>query len=329
MLALMDEQTDFERYCRSAENLAGIVPHLIEQGDLALASQRPRRARSRQSHNTGPWPELSARLESAIAVAAGTSLDERARQGGGRRAPRSRARHARSSAMPATPAGRLSSPRRSRSRMRASPWPSSSRAPGRRPAQRRRAGDPMAPSRPGRAPPRRPRATRTRSPPSRRSCSARTSSPAARSSTRWLSVSGPQRQPASRRRAARPASRDGHRRRAGDRAQRRARLGGRCSRRGCRARHRPQRTSLLAKELIGALARTPGACGRRGACQARFAARVHQARPLLRHPVPRRRSAAGAPRGDRTMSTPLRRRGRTRGVPPSGAALPAVAPRLP
>ena len=38
MLVLMDEQTDFERYCRSAENLAGIVPRLIEQGDLALAA---------------------------------------------------------------------------------------------------------------------------------------------------------------------------------------------------------------------------------------------------------------------------------------------------
>ena len=71
MLTLMDEQTDFERYCRSAENLAGIVPHLIEQGDLALAAQVLNELSLRQSKNTGPWPELSARLEAAIAVASG------------------------------------------------------------------------------------------------------------------------------------------------------------------------------------------------------------------------------------------------------------------
>jgi hypothetical protein len=71
MLALLDQQTDFERYCRSAENLAGTVPHLIEQGDLALASQVLDELGSRQTHNAGPWPELSQRIESALSVAAG------------------------------------------------------------------------------------------------------------------------------------------------------------------------------------------------------------------------------------------------------------------
>ncbi len=71
MLALMDEQTDFERYCRSAENLAGVVPGLIEQGDLALASTVLTELVNRQTHNTGPWPELSGRLEAALGTAAG------------------------------------------------------------------------------------------------------------------------------------------------------------------------------------------------------------------------------------------------------------------
>jgi hypothetical protein len=72
MLALLDEQTDFERYCRTAENLAGTVPHLIEQGDLALAARVLDELGSRQTHNAGPWPELSQRLESALSAAAGT-----------------------------------------------------------------------------------------------------------------------------------------------------------------------------------------------------------------------------------------------------------------
>jgi hypothetical protein len=70
-LALLDEQTDFERYCRSAENLAGAVPHLIEQGNLALAARVLDELCSRQTHNAGPWPDLSQRIESALSIAAG------------------------------------------------------------------------------------------------------------------------------------------------------------------------------------------------------------------------------------------------------------------
>jgi len=70
-LAILDRQTDFERYCRSAENLAGSVPHLLEQGDLALASRVLSELRERQSHNAGPWPELSGRLDAALNIAAG------------------------------------------------------------------------------------------------------------------------------------------------------------------------------------------------------------------------------------------------------------------
>lgn len=71
MLVLLDQQTDFERYCRSAENLAGTVPGLIEQGNLALAARVLTELRDRQSHGAGPWPDLSTRLEVALGIAAG------------------------------------------------------------------------------------------------------------------------------------------------------------------------------------------------------------------------------------------------------------------
>ena len=72
MLAILDEQTDFERYCRSAEGLAGIVPGLIERGDLALASKVLSELSNRQTRNDGSWPELSGRLAAAIGAAVGS-----------------------------------------------------------------------------------------------------------------------------------------------------------------------------------------------------------------------------------------------------------------
>jgi len=71
MLALLDQQQDFELYCAGADNLAGIVPKLIEQGDLALAARVLTELAGREARNTGPWPELSGRLREAIAKAAG------------------------------------------------------------------------------------------------------------------------------------------------------------------------------------------------------------------------------------------------------------------
>lgn len=71
MLALLDQQQDFELYCAGADNLAGIVPVLIEQGDLALASRVLTELANREARDTGPWPELSARLRDALAKAAG------------------------------------------------------------------------------------------------------------------------------------------------------------------------------------------------------------------------------------------------------------------
>ncbi len=71
MLSLLDQQQDFELYCASADNLASMVPRLIEQGDLVLASRVITELSNRQAAATGPWPELSARLESALQTAAG------------------------------------------------------------------------------------------------------------------------------------------------------------------------------------------------------------------------------------------------------------------
>ncbi len=71
MLALLDQQQDFELYCAGADNLARMVPQLIEQGDLTLASRVLAELTNRESRNTGPWPELSGRLREAIATAAG------------------------------------------------------------------------------------------------------------------------------------------------------------------------------------------------------------------------------------------------------------------
>lgn len=71
MLQLLDQQKDFELYCAGADNLASMVPRLIEQGDLVLASTVLTELSNREAFNVGPWPELSGRLRDALCVAAG------------------------------------------------------------------------------------------------------------------------------------------------------------------------------------------------------------------------------------------------------------------
>lgn len=71
MITLLDQQQDFELYCAGAENLASVVPRLIEQGDLRLASRVLTELSNREARNTGPWPELSGRLRIALDTAAG------------------------------------------------------------------------------------------------------------------------------------------------------------------------------------------------------------------------------------------------------------------
>ena len=71
MLTLLDQQTDFELYCAGADNLAGMVPRLVEQGELDLVLRVLTELANRQARSVGPWPELSGRLQQALAVAAG------------------------------------------------------------------------------------------------------------------------------------------------------------------------------------------------------------------------------------------------------------------
>jgi len=71
MLILLDQQKDFELFCAGADNLAGMVPILIEQGDLALAARVLRELSMRESGDPGPWPDLSHRMRLAIAKAVG------------------------------------------------------------------------------------------------------------------------------------------------------------------------------------------------------------------------------------------------------------------
>lgn len=71
MLTLLDQQQDFALYCGSIDSLAAMVPKLIEQGDLRLASQVLSEFSQREARATGPWPELSSRLREARTAAAG------------------------------------------------------------------------------------------------------------------------------------------------------------------------------------------------------------------------------------------------------------------
>jgi len=71
MLTLLDQQGDFDLYCAGVDSLAAMVPRLIQQRDLALAARVLTELARREMLNTGPWPELSARLRDALAVAAG------------------------------------------------------------------------------------------------------------------------------------------------------------------------------------------------------------------------------------------------------------------
>lgn len=72
MLVLLDQQNDFELYCSGIDSLAGMVPRLVEGGDLPLASRVVVELANRQARPVGPWPELSERVARALAVAAGS-----------------------------------------------------------------------------------------------------------------------------------------------------------------------------------------------------------------------------------------------------------------
>lgn len=69
LLALLDQQRDFELYCRAADSLAATVPVLLRHGDLALAGRVISELHARESADVQPWPGLQERLRSSIARA--------------------------------------------------------------------------------------------------------------------------------------------------------------------------------------------------------------------------------------------------------------------
>ncbi|MDP2181056.1 MAG: HEAT repeat domain-containing protein [Actinomycetota bacterium] len=71
MLALLDQQRDFDLYCQGLDNLASMVPRLLDSGDFDLAVRIFRELAGRESRSNQPWPELSARLRQAISTALG------------------------------------------------------------------------------------------------------------------------------------------------------------------------------------------------------------------------------------------------------------------
>jgi hypothetical protein len=71
MLALLDQQRDFELYCQGMDHLAAMVAPLLAQQDVDLACLILRELSRRESLDVGPWPELSGHVRAAVASATG------------------------------------------------------------------------------------------------------------------------------------------------------------------------------------------------------------------------------------------------------------------
>jgi len=71
MLALLDQQTDFELYAEGVDHLAVMVPRLVQNGQLELALKVVTELAARESRAEQPWPDLTDRLRSALATALG------------------------------------------------------------------------------------------------------------------------------------------------------------------------------------------------------------------------------------------------------------------
>ncbi|MDI6900559.1 MAG: HEAT repeat domain-containing protein [Anaerosomatales bacterium] len=69
MLSLLDQQEDFDLYCKTLDGLVSVVPSLLEQRELDLALRVLSELVSRESRTDLPWPELADKLRDAIARA--------------------------------------------------------------------------------------------------------------------------------------------------------------------------------------------------------------------------------------------------------------------
>ncbi|MDA3936583.1 MAG: HEAT repeat domain-containing protein [Actinomycetota bacterium] len=66
MLALLDQQHDFDLYCRTVDNLSRLVPKLLDNGDLDSALRVITGLTARESRTSQPWPDLADRLRNAV-----------------------------------------------------------------------------------------------------------------------------------------------------------------------------------------------------------------------------------------------------------------------
>jgi len=71
MISLLDQQEDFDLFCRTIESLAGMVPGLIAAGDLQLAARVLAELSEREHAQESPWPELTQRIGEVRATATG------------------------------------------------------------------------------------------------------------------------------------------------------------------------------------------------------------------------------------------------------------------
>lgn len=69
MLTLLDQQRDFNLYVKTLASLSAMVPALLERGRLDLAARVVSELAGREARAEQPWPDLTARLRSAIAEA--------------------------------------------------------------------------------------------------------------------------------------------------------------------------------------------------------------------------------------------------------------------
>ena len=69
MLTLLDQQTDYERYCTGVDGIAAMVPRLIERGEFALVGAVSRRAHRPRRRVTPSGRSCRARVSESLADA--------------------------------------------------------------------------------------------------------------------------------------------------------------------------------------------------------------------------------------------------------------------
>ncbi len=70
MLSLLDQQQDFGLWSKTLQNLASVVPSLIAQGDLELTDRVFSDLAGREARTRQPWPGLAEQMQSAFERAA-------------------------------------------------------------------------------------------------------------------------------------------------------------------------------------------------------------------------------------------------------------------